>query len=340
MNAISVITSILYLLSGVGVFLVACSMMSSNLEALSGSKIKSLFSKAEKSKLLGVAVGATTTAVLQSSSAASVMVISFVNGGVMTLAQAATVIFGANVGTTVTGQLAALGALGGEVVLIPAVLASFSLVGAAVYALSKSERAKRAGGAVSGFGMLFVGLAVMSGAMSKFSQSDALKSFIGLFENPLMLVLVGTLLTAVVQSSSVMTSIAITMAGAGLITVNQGIYIAMGANVGTCVTALFAGLSGSCNGKRVALIHLLFNVGGVIVFMLVGLIMGFFGTDYGRLFGVAFPSSPQVQLAMFHTAFNIVSVIIFLPLTNALVRLVVRLVPEERKKQAKTLQSA
>ena len=250
MDAVTIATSVLSLIAGVGVFLVACSMMSSNLEALGSRKLKALFSKTTKSKLAGVGVGAATTAVIQSSSATSVMVIGFVNAGIMTLAQAAAVIFGANIGTTITGQLVALGMFGENSVSTSIIFATFAGIGAFILAFAKKDRTRKIGGIMAGFGMLFVGLSMMSGSMKSFSEMESVRAFLATFENPLLLVLIGALLTAVVQSSSVMTSMTITMVVTGLIDLDQGIYLTMGANVGTCVTALIAGFTSTKNAKR------------------------------------------------------------------------------------------
>lgn len=330
MTATEIATSVLSLIAGVGIFLIACTMMSSNLEALGSRKLKSLFAKASKSKLLGVGVGTATTAVIQSSSATSVMVIGFVNAGIMTLTQAATVIFGANIGTTITGQLVALGMFGSNSISTSVIFATFAGIGAFILAFAKKDRLQKLGGIMAGFGMLFVGLSMMSGAMSDFSELDSVKSFLAQFENPLLLVLIGTVLTAVIQSSSVMTSMAITMVVTGLISLNQGIYITMGANIGTCVTALIAGITSTKNAKRTALIHLIFNISGVVVFLLIGLFMNIGGIDYGFLFNKMFPNAPQIQLSMFHTIFNILTVIIVLPLTNLLVKLVAKIIPDKK----------
>ncbi len=330
MNTTEIATSILSLFAGVGIFLIACTMMSSNLEALGSKKLKSLFAKASKSKLLGVGIGTATTAVIQSSSATSVMVIGFVNAGIMTLTQAATVIFGANIGTTITGQLVALGMFGSNSISTSVIFATFAGIGAFILAFAKKDRLQRIGGLMAGFGMLFVGLSMMSGSMSAFSELDSVKSFLAQFSNPLLLVLIGAILTAIIQSSSVMTSMAITMVVTGLISLNQGIYITMGANIGTCVTALIAGIASTKNAKRTALIHLIFNISGVIVFLLIGLFMSMGGIDYGFLFNKLFPNAPQIQLSMFHTIFNILTVIIILPLTNPLIKLVTKIIPDNK----------
>ena len=331
MNATQIATAILTLVAGIGIFLIACSMMSSNLEALGSKRLKSLFAKASKSKLLGVCVGTVTTAAIQSSSATSVMVIGFVNAGIMTLAQAATVIFGANIGTTITGQLVALGMFGDGGISTSVIFATFAGIGAFILAFAKKDAVQKTGGIMAGFGMLFVGLSMMSGAMSAISELDSVKNFLAVFKNPIVLVLIGTLMTAIVQSSSVMTSMAITMVLSGLISLNQGIYLTMGSNIGTCVTALIAGLTSTKNAKRTALVHLIFNVSGVGVFLVVSYLMAGFGggLSMGTLLQGAFPGAPQTQLAMFHTVFNVITVFLVLPLTNPLIALVSKLVPDE-----------
>lgn len=334
MNTATVITSVLTLAAGIGIFLIACTMMSTGLEALGSGKLKALFAKTSDKKLVGVGVGAAATAAIQSSSATTVMTIGFVNAGIMTLAQAAAVIFGANVGTTITGQLVALGMFGGNTVSVTVIFAALTGIGAFILAFAKKDRLQKIGGITAGFGMLFVGLSMMSGSMEAFSTLDSVRNFLASFRNPLLLVLVGMLLTAAVQSSSVMTGMTITMVVTELITLNQGIYITMGANVGTCVTALIAGMTGTKNAKRTALIHVIFNVGGVLVFMLLGLFLHFGNINYGWLFAKMFPHAPQIQLAMFHTIFNVVTVLLILPLTNPLVKLVTKLIPDKKNKQA------
>lgn len=335
MDAVTIATSILTLIAGVGVFLIACTMMSSNLESLGSRKLKSLFAKASKSKLVGVGVGTATTAVIQSSSATTVMVIGFVNAGVMSLAQAATVIFGANIGTTITGQIVALGMFGSNIISTSVIFAAFAGIGAFILAFAKKDNLRKIGGIMAGFGMIFVGLTLMSGSMETFAKSDELKNFLAVISNPILLVLIGAILTAVIQSSSVMTSIAITMVVTGLISLNQGIYITMGSNIGTCVTALIAGITSSRNAKRTALIHVIFNVSGVIVFMLIGLFLQIGGINFGWLFEKMIPNAPQTQLAMFHTVFNLVTVVIVLPLTNLLVKLVTKIIPDKKAKAQK-----
>ena len=332
MNGTVAFSAILSMLAGIGIFLVACSMMSSNLEAISSGRLRSLFKKVSGNKLAGVGIGAVTTAAIQSSGATTVMVIGFVNAGIMSLMQAATVIYGANIGTTITGQIVALGMSGGSSISTTVLFSAFAGIGAAITLFAKNDYVKRWGGIFSGFGMLFVGLGMMSSAMDVFSEMEAVRNFLASIDNVLLLVIVGAVFTAIIQSSSVMTSIAITMVVAGLITLDQGIYLTMGSNIGSCVVALLAGLGSGKNAKRASLIHLFFNIGGVLVFLLLGAILGLVSGgrfDYGAVFSKLFPGAPQLQLAMFHTVFNVMTVIFFLPLTERLVDIVTRIVPEK-----------
>lgn len=314
-------------------------MMSSNLESVSSNKLKQLFARTSKSKLVGVGIGTVATAAIQSSGATTVMVIGFVNAGIMSLMQAATVIYGANIGTTITGQITALGMFENSI-STGVVFATFAGIGAFTMAFAKKDLVKKIGGILAGFGMLFVGLDMMSASMDTFASLDTVKNFLASISNPLLLVLIGTVLTAIIQSSSVMTSIAITMVFTGLINLDQGIYLTMGSNIGSCVVAIIAGLTSSTNAKRTALLHLLFNVSGVVIFMIVAMMMREISKavnptkiiTFGYLFGKMFPSVPQTQLAMFHTIFNVITVIIMLPLTNLSVKLVCKILPDKKKK--------
>ena len=329
MDLIAIITSLLTLLAGIGVFLIACQMMSSNLEAASSEKLKKLFSIASDNKLLGVGIGALGTAAIQSSGATTVMTIGFVNAGIISLMQAATIIYGANIGTTVTAQIVALGMFGGNSVSTSVIFSAFAGLGAFMTLFAKRSTYKTVGGILAGFGLLFVGLELMSGSMESFAALDGVKTFLAGIRNPVLLVLLGALFTAIIQSSSVMTSIALTMVVTGLIGIDQGIYLTMGSNIGSCVVAVIAGVTSGTNAKRTALIHLLFNCTGVVLFMLAAWGLGWFDISYGSVFERLFPSAPQLQLAMFHTFFNVMTVAIMLPLTGSLVTLVKRLVPDK-----------
>ena len=327
----SVLTAILTLMAGIGVFLVACQMMSTHLEAVSSKRLKQLFSKTGKSKWLGVGIGTVGTAAIQSSGAVTVMVIGFVNVGILSLTQAATIIYGANIGTTVTAQLVALGMFGKNSISTTIIFAAFAGIGAFMTLFSKRNVTKQIGGILTGFGMLFVGLSMMANAMDEFAALDAVKQFLASINNAVLLVLVGAILTAIIQSSSVMTSIAITMVVSGLVTLDQGIYLTMGSNIGSCVVAIIAGVTSGTSAKRTAMIHLIFNIMGVAIFMLIGFLLRVTtGNEwtFGILFDRMFPSAPQIQLAMFHTIFNISTMLVAMPLTNALVNLACRFVKE------------
>lgn len=327
-----VLTALLSLFAGIGIFLIACQMMSTNLESASSNKLKSLFSKASGSKLLGVGIGTLGTAAIQSSGATTVMAIGFVNAGIISLTQAATIIYGANIGTTVTAQIVALGMFGGNSISTSVIFSAFVGIGAFVALFAKKDIWKIVGGIMSGFGMLFVGLCLMSDSMTDFAAMDSVKHFLASISNPILLVLVGTVLTAVIQSSSVMTSIALAMVVAGLINIDQGIFLTMGSNIGSCVVAIIAGVSSGRNAIRTALIHLFFNISGVVIFLLVEGLLWLVTPGhitYGSIFSQWFPNVPQTQLAMFHTFFNVFTVIIMLPLTNALVSFVCKLIPDD-----------
>lgn len=329
--------AILALVAGIGIFLIACNMMSSNLESVSSSKLRKLFAKTSNSKLVGVGIGAVATAAIQSSGATSVMVIGFVNAGIMTLTQAASIIFGANIGTTVTGIITALGMFE-SAVSTGTIFATFAGIGAFINAFAKKDTVKKVGGILAGFGMLFVGLSMMSGSMESFAEMDAVKNFLATISNPVLLVLIGAIITAIIQSSSVMTSVAITMVFTGLISLDQGIYLTMGSNIGSCVVAIIAGITSTTNAKRTALIHLTFNCFGVIIFLLVGLIMDLASKGnitFGFLFEKMFPGVPQMQLAMFHTFFNVLTVAMALPITKVFVKLVTKIIPDKKKGEEK-----
>ena len=290
--------AILTLIAGIGVFLVACKMLSTSLESASSAGLKRLFAKMGNSKWLGVGIGTVGTAAIQSSGAVTVMVIGFVNVGIMSLTQAATVIYGANIGTTVTAQLVALGMFGGNGISTTVLFSALAGIGAFVMMFSKREKWKQTGSILAGFGLLFVGLGIMSGAMDEFAALDSVKQFLATISNPLLIVFIGALLTAIIQSSSVLTSIAITMVVAGLLSLDQGIFLTMGSNIGSCVVAILAGMTSGRNAKRTALIHLFFNVMGVVLFLLIALVLHLFTQGdwgFGKLFEAMFPHAPQVD---------------------------------------------
>ena len=330
MDIVAVLSSILTLIAGIGIFLIACQLMSSNLETASSNKLKQLFSKASKNKWIGVGIGTVGTAAIQSSGATTVMTIGFVNAGIISLTQAATIIYGANIGTTVTAQIVALGMSGANSLSTSVIFSAFAGLGAFISLFSKRSNLKTWGGILTGFGMLFVGLELMSDSMKEFAALEGVKLFLANIGNPLLLVLIGAVFTAIIQSSSVMTSIALAMLVSGLIDLSQGIYITMGSNIGSCIVAIIAGLTSGINAKRTALMHMLFNTAGVIIFLLIALVLSIAsGGDlsFGVLFESLTPGAPQVQLAMFHTFFNVTTVLVMMPLTEALVNLVVKIIP-------------
>lgn len=337
MDFTSILIAILTLTAGIGVFLVACQMMSSHLEAVSSKRLKQLFSKTGKNKWIGVGIGTVGTAAIQSSGAVTVMVIGFVNVGILSLTQAATIIYGANIGTTVTAQLVALGMFGTNSISTTIIFAAFAGIGAFMTLFSKRNSTKQVGGILTGFGLLFVGLSMMANAMDEFAASEAVRQFLASINNVILLVMVGATLTAIIQSSSVMTTIAITMVVSKLVTLDQGIYLTMGSNIGSCVVALIAGATSGTAAKRTATIHLIFNTMGVIIFMLIGFLLRIStGGDwtFGNLFEQLFPSAPQLQLAMFHTVFNICTMLVAMPLTNALVNLSCRIIKDVPKEKS------
>ena len=321
------------LLAGVGVFLLAVRLLSRNIEAMSGKGLKSLFSKTSRSKVLGAGLGAFTAAVIQSSGAVTVMVIGFMNAGLMDLTQGSAIAFGANIGTTITGQIVALGMFGNSAITSTVIFMAFTGIGAFIMLFAKKDVLQKVGAIVAGFGLLFVGLELMSSSMSDFAKMESLRSFIAQISNPILLVLIGTLITAILQSSSVVTSIVITMVFSGLLSVEQGVYIVMGSNIGAGVVAILASIGGTEDAKRLSLIHLLFNVFGAVIFLIVGAIMGAAkeGLTYGYIFEKMFPGAPQTQLAMFHTIYNVLKVALFLPLTTPVCKLFTRIIKDRKK---------
>ncbi|MBO4554891.1 MAG: Na/Pi cotransporter family protein [Clostridia bacterium] len=342
MTAVDIITALLGLLAGIGVFLVSIKIISSNLESVGGNRLKALFAKTSKSNLLGVGIGTAATALVQSSGATSVMAIGFVNAGVMALTQAAAIVLGSNLGTTITGQIVAIGFLGNGTSMISAsvILAALAGVGAFITYFAKRGKVKRIGSLLAGFGLLFLGLNTMSGSMKTFTGTESpIRDFIqgiNFTGYEIVLVCVGILLTAVMQSSSVTSSIAITMYASGLITLNQGIFLILGSNVGAVVVALLATLGANVNAKRLALFHLITNILRVFLFVAVAMIVAYISHQQhtiGHLFEMMFPEVPAFQLSMFHTIFNAVTVLLLTPLIKPFVKLCEKMLPERVRKE-------
>lgn len=328
MNWLDILYAFLSLLGGIGVFLYGMKLMGDSLEMVAGNEIKRMFAKISDNKIIGVGIGAVTTAVVQSSAAVTVMAIGFVNSGLMSLIQAAAIVFGANIGTTSTALIVALGVGGLADVKLTVIFAALAGVGAMTIMFSKKDKVKKIGGIITGLGMIFVGLSVMTDSMSIFSESPKIVEFLAKISNPALLLLFGIAFTALIQSSSAVSGIVVTMSVAGLLSFDQGLYIILGSNIGTCITSLIASIGTSTNAKRTAVIHLMFNVIGVLIFGLVS-ISGVFSKMFMPI------NNPAMRIALLHTFFNVVTTIILLPFMNLLVKLVSKMVPEKHKDEKK-----
>ena len=332
MNGLDIFYTLLGAIAGLGVFIFGMKLMGDSLESVSGNTIKNMFSKIDNNPLLGIGIGLGTTAVIQSSSAVTVMLVGFVNANLMTLYQATAVIFGTNIGTTVTAQLVAWGYGGIASFDLTAIFASCAGIGAfMVLFIKKHDLAKKIGTIICGLGMIFVGLSVMGDGMSAFGENPAVVNVFGKVTDPLLLLLLGTAVTAIIQSSSAMSGLIITMSAAGVLNFSQAMYIVIGSNIGTCVTALLSAIGTGTNARRTAVVHLLFNVFGVIIFMLTDLF-----AHYDRLL-MSWFDTPQVQIAMLHTMFNVATVIILLPFMKPLVKLTMLIVPEKKSPHKETV---
>ena len=309
--------SLVWLLAGVGVFIVGMNFLSDALEKSAGSGIKKMLEKISNNRLSGVGIGAGVTVIIQSSSATSVMVIGLVNAGVMTLMQATPIIMGANIGTTITGVLVALK---NDYFNMLMYLLAFAGV---MMGFFKSEKIKLAGLLCSGLGLIFVGLEVMSSEQA-FGNPLVEELFTNVFKTidfPLLLIFVGIIFTALIQSSSAATGVVITMVGTGVLPLELALFIILGANIGTCVTALLASVGANANSKRVALIHFTFNVIGTALFTAliwifkepsVNLLVSMFpGSD---------PMSLQMRVSVFHVIFNVTTTALLIPFTKYLVK--------------------
>ncbi len=310
--------SLVWLLAGVGVFIVGMNFLGDALQKSAGNGMKRLLGKISNNPVSGVGVGAAVTAIIQSSSATSVMVIGLVNAGVLTLMQATPIIMGANIGTTVTGLLVALK---NDYFNMAMYLLAFAGV---MLGFSKKERMKLLGSLFCGLGLIFVGLNIMS-SREAFGSPLIERVFSGIFQSidfPLLLILVGVVFTALIQSSSAATGVAIAMVGAGILPLDQALFIVLGANIGTCVTALLASLGAAPNAKRVAFVHFAFNVIGSVVFAAV--IWIFKEQTVNILVSLLpgeDPMSLQMRLSVFHVVFNVSTTLLLLPFTKRLVKL-------------------
>ncbi len=308
------------MLGGLALFLYGMQMMSSGLEAAAGNRMKRILERLTANRFLGVAVGAGITAVIQSSSATTVMVVGFVNSGMMTLQQAVWIIMGANIGTTITGQLIALD--------VGALAPLFAFVGVVFVVFIKKKLWNHYGQIVAGLGILFIGMEMMSGAMMPLRESEAFVSLMTRFSNPLLGILAGMVFTALIQSSSASVGILQTLAAGGLIGLPSAVYVLFGQNIGTCITAVLAAIGTSRNAKRTTVIHLMFNVIGTVLFTIVCMT-----TPLVSLVESLTPGNPTAQIANMHTFFNIATTLLLLPFGQAMAALAVRILPDREASQ-------
>jgi len=326
-EAMVIFMCILALLTGCGVFMIGMNMMSHALEASCGAGVKRILGKISNNRIAGVGIGASVTAIVQSSSATTVMVIGLVNAGVISLFQASSIIMGANIGTTITGILASFSSFKlGQYIAVLVFIGVFMM-------FIKKPLIKNIGSILAGLGLIFVGLDLMSAAFN----NDEVKEFIQtVFNNisfPLLLILFGMLFTALLQSSSAMTGIVIVMAGGGALTLESSLFIILGTNIGTCVTALISSIGASSNAKRASLIHLTFNVIGTVIFTIILLI---FKNQIVNLFN-NLDINIEFKIAIFHVVFNLLTTLLLLPFINLLVKFVNIVIKEPKDKRASAL---
>lgn len=314
------IKDILSLLGGLALFLYGMQMMSNGLESAAGNKMKSVLEKLTSNRVKGVLVGAGITAVIQSSSATTVMVVGFVNSGLMTLNQAVWIIMGANIGTTITGQLIALD--------IGAIAPMFAIGGVAVMMFVKSEKVHHISGIFAGLGILFMGMDMMGAAMEPLQNSQGFIRFMTTFENPLVGILVGAVFTAIIQSSSASVGILQALAATGMIPLSSAVFVLFGQNIGTCITAVLASIGTKVNARRTTIIHLMFNIFGTVLFTLICLF-----TPFVSWMAALTPGDPVSQIANVHTTFNVVTTLILLPFGTYMAKIAVKILPDSKKEE-------
>lgn len=320
-------TMILGLLGGLALFLYGMQMMSDGLEDAAGNRMKKILERLTSNRILGVAVGAGITAVIQSSSATTVMVVGFVNSGMMTLKQAVWIIMGANIGTTITGQLIALD--------VGMMAPLFAFVGVAMIVFLKKPQVQHIGKILAGLGVLFIGMEMMGDAMKPLREIEAFKTAMTGFSNPLIGILVGAVFTAIIQSSSASVGILQTLAIEGLIGFNSAVFVLFGQNIGTCITAVLASIGTNRSAKRTTVIHLLFNIIGTIVFTTLCLI-----SPITNWVGAMTPDAPASQIANMHTIFNITTTLLLLPFGTYLAKFAEKVLPDRGLATSGTLSIA
>lgn len=311
---------LLGLLGGLALFLYGMQMMSNNLEAAAGNKMKQILEKLTTNRFMGILVGAGITALIQSSSATTVMTVGFVNSGLMSLNQAVWIIMGANIGTTITGQLIALdvGALAPLIAFIGVVLVVFV----------KNKKLQHVGGIVAGIGVIFIGMGMMSDAMLPLRNEPEFIQLMTSFKNPLLGVLAGALFTAVIQSSAASIGILQALAVSGVINLHSAVFVLFGQNIGTCITAVLASVGTNRNAKRTTAIHLMFNVVGTLIFIALCMV-----TSFVDWMIATNPANPAAQIANVHTIFNIATTVILFPFGNTLVKIAKKILPDTQTKK-------
>ena len=314
------ITDLFSLLGGLALFLYGMQMMSNGLEAAAGNKMKKILEKLTANRFLGVLVGAGITAVIQSSSATTVMVVGFVNSGMMTLNQAVWIIMGANIGTTITGQLIALD--------IGAIAPLFAFAGVALILFIKKQKVHYYGLIVAGLGTLFIGMEMMSSAMEPLQDSEAFVSLMTQFSNPVLGILAGMIFTAIIQSSSASVGILQALAVSGLIGLPNAVFVLFGQNIGTCITAILASIGTNRSAKRTTIIHLMFNLIGTVIFTTVCIL-----TPLTSWVESLTPDNVAAQIANMHTLFNVVTTLLLLPFGNYLAKLATKILPDKQEEQ-------
>ena len=316
------IAEVFGLLGGLALFLYGMQMMSDGLEDAAGNRMKKILERLTANRFLGVAVGAGITAVIQSSSATTVMVVGFVNSGIMTLKQAVWIIMGANIGTTITAQLITL-----DVGMMAPLLA---FLGVAMIVFLKMPKLHYIGKIMAGFGILFIGMDMMGTAMEPLEQSETFISMMTTFSNPILGILGGTLFTALVQSSSAAVGILQALAGSGLIPFSSAVFVLFGSNIGTCITAVLAAIGTNRAAKRTTIIHLLFNVIGTIVFTILCVSMPVAGWVASLT-----PGNAVAQIANMHTIFNVATTCLLIPFGGLMASFAEKILPDI-KNEART----
>lgn len=316
-------TMIISMLGGLGLFLYGMKLMGEGIEKVAGSKMKTILEWCTKNRLIGVIVGTIFTAIIQSSSAATVMVVSFVNSGLMNLMQAVGVIMGANIGTTVTAQIVAFD--------LDSIAPIFVITGVVMIMFFKNETVNKVGEVLFGFGALFLGMSLMKNSMADIKDSVTVMKMISSLKNPLVAILVGLVITTILQSSSASVGILVTMAGSGLVELPMCFYVVLGCNIGACTSAVLVGLTGKKDAKRAALIHLMFNIIGSIIMLLILLPFG----GYVEHWINAISADPKRAVANTHTIFKVFQVIILFPFAGWIVKLTQWIVPGEDEQKEK-----